>query len=75
MHLCCSPVGVAKGSPNPSVPADWPGGFFCPCYGSTVDLAGLVFANKPTPTSLVIPPHFYLDDSKLLIGEDQSARA
>ncbi|PRD65864.1 ubiquinol-cytochrome c reductase iron-sulfur subunit [Malikia granosa] len=74
-HLGCSPVNVAKGSANPSVPADWPGGFFCPCHGSTFDLAGRVFANKPAPTNLEIPPHFYLDDSKLLIGEDQAAKA
>ena len=74
-HLGCSPVNVAKGSANRSVPADWPGGFFCPCHGSTFDLAGRVFANKPAPTNLEIPPHFYLDDSKLLIGEDQAAKA
>ena len=74
-HLGCSPVNVAKGSANPSVPADWPGGFFCPCHGSTFDLAGRVFANKPAPTNLEIPPHFYLDDSKLLIGEDQPRQA
>lgn len=74
-HLGCSPVNVAKGSANPSVPADWPGGFFCPCHGSTFDLAGRVFLNKPAPTNLEIPPHFYLDDSKLLIGEDQAAKA
>lgn len=74
-HLGCSPVSVAKGSANPSVPADWPGGFFCPCHGSTFDLAGRVFANKPAPTNLEIPPHFYLDDSKLLIGEDPPAQA
>jgi ubiquinol-cytochrome c reductase iron-sulfur subunit len=74
-HLGCSPVSVAKGSANPSVPADWPGGFFCPCHGSTFDLAGRVFANKPAPTNLEIPPHFYLDDSKLLIGEDRPAQA
>lgn len=74
-HLGCSPVSVPKGSANPSVPADWPGGFFCPCHGSTFDLAGRVFANKPAPTNLVIPPHLYLDDSKLLIGEDPPAQA
>ena len=74
-HLGCSPVNVAKGSANTSVPAGWPGGFLCPCHGSTFDLAGRVFANKPAPTNLEIPPHFYLDDSKLLIGEDQPAKA
>lgn len=74
-HLGCSPVSVAKGSANPSVPSDWSGGFFCPCHGSTFDLAGRVFLNKPAPTNLEIPPHFYLADSKLLVGEDQPTQA
>jgi ubiquinol-cytochrome c reductase iron-sulfur subunit len=69
-HLGCSPNVVPKGSPNPSVPADWQGGFFCPCHGSTFDLAGRVFRNKPAPTNLVVPPHQYLADGSLLIGED-----
>lgn len=69
-HLGCSPSHVAKGSNNPSVPADWPGGFFCPCHGSTFDLAGRVFVNKPAPTNLDIPPHMYTGDTTLVIGED-----
>jgi ubiquinol-cytochrome c reductase iron-sulfur subunit len=54
------------------VPTDWPGGFFCPCHGSTFDLAGRVFKNKPAPTNLEIPPHGWLGAAKLRIGEDQS---
>ena len=72
-HLGCSPVNVAKGSANPSVPADWPGGFFCPCHGSTFDLAGRVFKNKPAPDNLEIPPHYYVSDTVVLIGEDKTA--
>jgi ubiquinol-cytochrome c reductase iron-sulfur subunit len=68
-HLGCSPNVVPQGSPNPSVPADWQGGFFCPCHGSTFDLAGRVFKNKPAPTNLLVPPHQYLADGTLLIGE------
>ncbi|WP_157268878.1 ubiquinol-cytochrome c reductase iron-sulfur subunit [Azohydromonas aeria] len=71
-HLGCSPTAVAAGSANPSLPADWPGGFFCPCHGSTFDGAGRVFRNKPAPTNLEIPPHRYLADTRLLIGEDQA---
>ena len=74
-HLGCSPVTVPEGSNNPSVPADWKGGFFCPCHGSTFDLAGRVFKNKPAPTNLVVPPHQYLADGSLLIGEDDSGAA
>ena len=69
-HLGCSPTAVPAGSGNPSLPADWPGGFFCPCHGSTFDGAGRVFKNKPAPANLEIPPHQYLGATKLLIGED-----
>lgn len=68
-HLGCSPTAIAQGSANPSVPADWPGGYFCPCHGSTFDGAGRVYRNKPAPTNLEIPPHRYLSDSRVLIGE------
>ncbi|HUN91896.1 MAG TPA: ubiquinol-cytochrome c reductase iron-sulfur subunit [Burkholderiaceae bacterium] len=70
-HLGCSPTAVAKGSGNPSVGAGWRGGFFCPCHGSTFDLAGRVFKNKPAPVNLEIPPHRYLSETRLLIGEDR----
>jgi len=68
-HLGCSPTAVAAGSPNPSLPADWPGGFFCPCHGSTFDGAGRVHRNKPAPTNLEIPPHRFVADTRLVIGD------
>jgi len=74
-HLGCSPNPVPQGSNNPSVGADWKGGFFCPCHGSTFDLAGRVFQNKPAPTNLEVPPHRYLSDTRLLIGEDGTTAA
>ena len=74
-HLGCTPNVVPQGTSNPSVPADWKGGFFCPCHGSTFDFAGRVFKNKPAPTNLVVPPHKYLADGSLLIGEDDSGAA
>jgi ubiquinol-cytochrome c reductase iron-sulfur subunit len=72
-HLGCSPTAVPAGTSNPSVGADWKGGFFCPCHGSTFDLAGRVFKNKPAPTNLEIPPHRYLSDSRLVIGDESGA--
>jgi ubiquinol-cytochrome c reductase iron-sulfur subunit len=69
-HLGCSPTAVAAGSGNPSVGADWKGGFFCPCHGSTFDLAGRVFKNKPAPTNLEIPPHRYLSETRIVIGDE-----
>lgn len=72
-HLGCSPVAVPQNSGSTSVPDDWKGGFVCPCHGSTFDLAGRVFANKPAPTNLEIPPHTYLGEATLLIGEHPPA--
>ena len=72
-HLGCSPSDAPKGGNNPSLPADWPGGFFCPCHGSTFDGAGRVFKNKPAPTNLEIPPHRYASDTRILIGDDAAA--
>ena len=72
-HLGCSPTAVAAGSSHPSVGADWAGGFFCPCHGSTFDLAGRVYKNKPAPTNLEIPPHRFVGASRLVIGESDAA--
>jgi ubiquinol-cytochrome c reductase iron-sulfur subunit len=72
-HLGCSPSDKFQTGPQPSLPDDWKGGFLCPCHGSTFDLAGRVFKNKPAPDNLEIPPHMYLSDTTLLIGEDKKA--
>ncbi|RTL42265.1 MAG: ubiquinol-cytochrome c reductase iron-sulfur subunit [Burkholderiales bacterium] len=72
-HLGCSPSDKFAAGPQPSLPDDWNGGFLCPCHGSTFDMAGRVFKNKPAPDNLEVPPHMYLSDSKLLIGEDKKA--
>ncbi len=72
-HLGCSPSDKFQAGAQPSLPDDWAGGFLCPCHGSTFDMAGRVFKNKPAPDNLEVPPHMYLSDSKLLIGEDKKA--
>ena len=72
-HLGCSPSDKFQTGAQPSLPNDWQGGFFCPCHGSTFDMAGRVYKNKPAPDNLEVPPHMYLSDSKLLIGEDKKA--
>ncbi len=71
-HLGCSPSRAPKGTANPSLPADWPGGFFCPCHGSTFDGAGRVYKNKPAPTNLEIPPYRYASDTRVVIGDDKA---
>ncbi len=68
-HLGCSPT-YRKDVGAADLGADWPGGFFCPCHGSRFDLAARVYKGVPAPTNLVIPPHQYLSDAKLLIGVD-----
>ena len=72
-HLGCSPVEKLQPGPQPSLPNDWEGGFLCPCHGSTFDLAARVFKNKPAPDNLEVPPHYYLSDSRILIGEEKTA--
>ena len=72
-HLGCSPSEKFQTGEQPSLPKDWGGGFLCPCHGSTFDLAGRVFKGKPAPDNLEVPPHMYLSDSLLLIGDDKKA--
>ncbi|WP_372626534.1 ubiquinol-cytochrome c reductase iron-sulfur subunit [Arsukibacterium sp.] len=67
-HLGCSPTYL----PN-DFAAQVEGiraGFFCPCHGSKFDMAGRVFQGVPAPTNLVVPPHMFIDDSTIVVGED-----
>jgi ubiquinol-cytochrome c reductase iron-sulfur subunit len=69
-HLGCSPQAKsieARGEMG----ADWLGGFLCPCHGSKFDLAGRVYKGAPAPVNLDVPPHSYLSDSTILIGDDK----
>ena len=70
-HLGCSPSSKFKKGADEGMATDWPGGFLCPCHGSTFDFAGRVYKNKPAPTNLEVPPHTYLSDTRILIGEDK----
>ncbi|MDO9252314.1 MAG: ubiquinol-cytochrome c reductase iron-sulfur subunit [Hydrogenophaga sp.] len=72
-HLGCSPGDKLTPGPQPSLPDDWQGGFLCACHGSTFDVAGRVFKNKPAPDNLEVPPHYYLSDTTLLVGEEKTA--
>lgn len=71
-HLGCSPSDKFTPGPQPSLPSDWPGGFLCPCHGSTFDMAGRVFKGKPAPDNLQVPPYMYLSDTRLVIGDDKN---
>lgn len=68
-HLGCSPTyrpepGAADLGP------EWPGGFFCPCHGSSYDISGRVYAGQPAPKNMVVPPHMYTGETTLVIGAD-----
>lgn len=74
-HLGCSPTFRPEIGAADLGGADWPGGFFCPCHGSKFDLAARVFKDVPAPLNLEIPPHKYLSDTRVLIGQDDSGVA
>lgn len=69
-HLGCSPTFVPEAVPQP-YEQDWKGGFFCPCHGSTFDLAGRVYAGVPAPLNLEVPPYKYISETLVLIGDDE----
>jgi ubiquinol-cytochrome c reductase iron-sulfur subunit len=71
-HLGCSPTYRPDVAPADLGP-DWKGGFFCPCHGSTFDLAGRVYKGVPAPLNLEVPPHRYLSDNEIIVGEDGGA--
>ncbi|MGR3984904.1 MAG: ubiquinol-cytochrome c reductase iron-sulfur subunit [Gammaproteobacteria bacterium] len=66
-HLGCSPKF------RPEFAAAKEGAFLCACHGSRFDLAGRVYRNVPAPANLVVPPHRYLSDDVILIGEEEPA--
>jgi ubiquinol-cytochrome c reductase iron-sulfur subunit len=69
-HLGCSPKEKSA-EEKAEMGADWLGGFYCPCHGSKFDFAGRVYKGAPAPTNLEVPPHMYLSDNKILIGDDK----
>ena len=68
-HLGCAPIEDFDVRPAES----WGGGFFCPCHGSAFDLAGRVYKGVPAPTNLRVPPHRFVRDDLILIGQDSGA--
>jgi ubiquinol-cytochrome c reductase iron-sulfur subunit len=69
-HLGCSPQMKTAAS-KAEMGADWIGGFYCPCHGSKFDYAGRVFKGAPAPLNLPVPPHVYVSDTTILIGDDK----
>lgn len=69
-HLGCSPKEKGPDA-KAELGADWEGGFYCPCHGSKFDLAGRVYKGAPAPTNLEVPPHTYLSEGRILVGDDK----
>lgn len=69
-HLGCSPTFRPDLAPADLGP-EWLGGFYCPCHGSKFDLAARVYSGVPAPSNMEIPPHKYMSDTRLLIGDDK----
>jgi ubiquinol-cytochrome c reductase iron-sulfur subunit len=69
-HLGCSPTHRPDIAPADLGPK-WVGGFYCPCHGSKFDLSARVYSGVPAPKNMEIPPHKYLSDAVLLIGDDK----
>ncbi len=67
-HLGCSPTYRPEVAPA-DLGQNWRGGFFCPCHGSTYDMAGRVYKSVPAPINLEVPPYKYLSDNVVVIGE------
>ena len=68
-HLGCAPLEDFEVRPSEG----WHGGFFCPCHGSKFDLAGRVYKGVPAPSNLRVPPHRFVRDDLILIGQDTGA--
>jgi ubiquinol-cytochrome c reductase iron-sulfur subunit len=47
-------------------------GWFCPCHGSQYDSSGRI-RQGPAPLNLPVPPYLFLSDSKIRIGETETA--
>ena len=69
-HLGCSPTLKKEIGAASDMGGDWPGGYYCPCHNSRFDLAARVFKGSPAPTNLKVPPHRFMGEAAIVIGED-----
>ncbi|MCA2018246.1 ubiquinol-cytochrome c reductase iron-sulfur subunit [Vibrio tritonius] len=72
-HLGCSPTYLPNTLSEHVTGVQ--SGFFCPCHGSSFDMAGRVFAGGPAALNLAVPKYRYLSANRLLIGKDEGDNA
>jgi ubiquinol-cytochrome c reductase iron-sulfur subunit len=68
-HMGCTPQYFPNPDPREPEP-DWLGGYLCPCHASKYDLAGRVFKDVPAPYNLPVPPHRFVSERLLRVGEN-----
>ena len=67
-HLGCIPRFIPEHDAN-GIGSWWKGGFFCQCHSSEYDLSGRVFKGRsPAPMNLTVPPHKFISNSIVRIG-------
>ncbi len=67
-HLGCSPKFFPEIVPQ-AFDSEWQGGFYCPCHNSKFDISGRVYSGSPAGTNLVVPPHEFVSETKLILGQ------
>ncbi|AKM30267.1 ubiquinol-cytochrome c reductase iron-sulfur subunit [Pandoraea faecigallinarum] len=72
-HLGCIPSGPYQAGAELALGKD--PGFLCPCHGSTYDMSGRVFKNKPAPVNLDVPRFMFVSDTRIVIGKDEKGEA
>lgn len=72
-HLGCSPsYRPDSGNGDTEEDTNWQGGFFCACHGSRFDFSGRVYRSVPAPKNLEVPPYYFVNDDKLIIGKSSA---
>ncbi|GAB4145992.1 MAG: ubiquinol-cytochrome c reductase iron-sulfur subunit [Sphingomonadales bacterium] len=63
-HLGCVPLGTLPGELKGQYE-----GWFCPCHGSHYDSSGRI-RKGPAPTNMEVPFYRFVDDSRVVIGQE-----
>ena len=67
--------GAIETGGGAGMPGNWQRRLPVPCHGSTFDMAGRVYKDKPAPDNLEVPPYQYLSDTRIIVGVDKDNKA